>query len=249
MCKIPGRKADEPSDPSARTPCAALGRRCMVGREGSSPAPDSAGSWTIAAEGNDTRRLPHRRSPRSGRDGGGVRGDPAVAPARRRAEAARLPPQRRPRVPRALPPRGADPGADRAPAHRHGLRGRRDAGRAVHRHAARARRDAQGHDRRARARPGADAADPRAAGRGARRGPRGGPDPPRHQAPEHPRRQARPRLPRRLRADQGRQGEGASPRPATSSARSTTSRRSRSAASRPPARATSTRSRASCSSA
>ena len=37
----------------------------------------------------------------------------------------------------------------------------------------------------------------------ARHGPRGRPDPPRRQAAEHPRRQARPGLPGRLRADQG----------------------------------------------
>ena len=53
---------------------------------------------------------------------------------------------------------------------------------------------------------GPRARDPRAGGRRARLGARRRPHPPRRQAPEHPRRRARPRLPGRLRADEGDRG-------------------------------------------
>ena len=141
--------------------------------------------------------------------------------------------QRRPDVPRALPPRGPDPGADRPPEHRHRLRGGRDRARASSSRCALVRgptlKDlivARELD------AGADAADPRPGRRRARQRARGRPDPSRHQAAEHPRRPARDHA---FLADFGlTKGRGENEphaRPASSSARSTTSRPSRSAAS------------------
>ena len=154
-------------------------------------------------EGDQGRRLRDRGNPRARRHGRGLRGAPAVARAHRRAEDPGGDAGDGPVVQGALPPRGADPGHPRPPAHRHDLRGRRVGRLAVHRDAARARAEPQGDDHRARARGRADAADPAADRGGARLRARGRADPSRHQAPEHPRRVARPRVPGRLRADEG----------------------------------------------
>ena len=64
-----------------------------------------------------------------------------------------------PALPRALPARGPAAGGDRPPAHRHGLRHRRDRARPLPRHAHGPRADAEGHDPRARARSRAAACD------------------------------------------------------------------------------------------
>ena len=93
-----------------------------------------------------------------------------------------------PRLPRALPPRGPDPGRAGPPAHRAGLRGGRGRRRPVPRDAARARAEPQGADPRRPARRGAHAARAEPDRRRAGHRPRGRPDPPRHQAAEHPRR-------------------------------------------------------------
>ena len=136
-------------------------------------------------------------------------------------------------LPRPLPARGPPPGRPGPRAHRPDLRGRRTRGRAVHRDAARARRDAQGAGpHAASSTPDARARDPAAGRRRARHRARGRPRPPRHQAAEHPRRPARPRLSRRLRPHARARRHGVHAR-GSSSARSTTSRPSRSAVSGP----------------
>ncbi len=89
------------------------------------------------ATGRSARGLPDRTGLGPRRDGCRLCGHAALAQPDGGAQGA-LPVelQRRPRLPRALPARGRDPGLDRPPQHRHRLRSGRDRRRAVPRDAA-----------------------------------------------------------------------------------------------------------------
>ena len=147
-------------------------------------------------------------------------------------------------VPAALHPRVPSRRVAGPPQHRADLRGGGGGRAAVHRHALRRRQRPQGAAQpEGRPAPRAPAAHLRADRRRARRRARARARPPRRQARQHPGRLdpgalrprlLRPRLPHRLRADQAdrRRCPVRSPAPGTSSARSTTSPRSRSRARR-----------------
>ena len=199
--------------------------------------------------GHDVRRLPHRVADRPRRHGRRLPRDRPVARASGRAEADRAGVREGRAVPAAVPQGAAARGGARPPERRPDLRGARARRPAVPGDALRARRGPQDADRPRRALPpergGAHAGPGR---RRARRRPPPRARPPRRQAGEHPARRGRPRLPRPTSgspsAELGLDGERR-----RSSGRSTTWRRSGSAASRSTAAATSTRSPACCTSA
>ena len=196
------------------------------------------------------RAVSRRGGPRSRWHGGRVPRDRRAARSQGRAEGAAAGARRRRDVPCPLPAGVARGGRDRPPQRHPGLRGGRGRRPALHRDALRRRRRPRAAARgrgaaRARARARAGGTARRRAGRR----PRARARPSRRQAVQCPRGEGRPRLPVRLRPDQGRRGRPAHRDRARSPGPRCTWRPRRCARASPTRARTSTRSAASCSSA